>query len=146
MLELADVVKVSSVDLAWLAPGRAPADVAARWLAGGTSLVVVTAGAAGSVAYARGGRSISASAQPVQLVDTVGAGDSFMGALLAGLVRCDVATPAALATIDDATIGAVLRFASSVAAITCSRAGADPPWRDEVTLPAPVGRAKGTSR
>jgi fructokinase len=140
MLARADLVKVSMADLAWLEPQREPAGVAQAWLAAGTSLVVVTAGAGGSTAYARGGDVVSAAAPPIAVVDTVGAGDSFMGALLAGLELCGVSTPTALAGIDAGTIGAVLRFASAVSAITCSRAGADPPWRDQVTLPAPVGR------
>jgi fructokinase len=145
MLGLADVIKISGADLEWLDPLHAPAEIAAVWLAGGASIVVVTAGADGSTAYARDGRTIRRAALPIELVDTVGAGDSFMGALLAGLDAAGATTPAELALIDDAAIEGALAFAAEVSAITCSRAGADPPWSDEVTPPARKSGAKGMS-
>jgi fructokinase len=144
MLGLADLIKISGADLAWLDPTCEPAASAAAWLAGGTALVVVTAGADGSTAYTRDGRTIHRAAEPIKLVDTVGAGDSFMGALLAGLDICGVAAPEALAAADDETLERILAFAAQVSAITCSRAGADPPWRAEVTLPSRAGEVKGT--
>lgn len=143
MLGLADVIKISGADLEWLDPLHAPAEIAAAWIAGGAGLVVITAGADGSTAYARDGRIVRRPALPIKLVDTVGAGDSFMGALLSGLEAGGAATPAALARIDDDAIEAALAFAAEVSAITCSRAGADPPWRDEVTLPVRTSGAKG---
>ena len=142
LVELADLVKISTADLAWLEPARTPAAVAERWLANGTALVVVTAGGDGATAYARGGRNVHQAAQPIDLVDTVGAGDSFMGALLVGLEGAGVMSPTDLADIDDAGISSALGFAVHVSAITCSRAGADPPWRYEVTLPV-QSSAKG---
>lgn len=145
MLALADVVKISAADLEWLEHGHDPADVAAGWVQSGASLVVVTAGADGSTAYGRGGRRVRAAARPITLVDTVGAGDSFMGALLTGLATLGVATPPDLAQLDDADIASVLAFAAEVSAITCSRAGADPPRRGEVTFPARSSGAKGTT-
>jgi fructokinase len=143
LLNLAHLVKVSVADLAWLAPERDPAASAADWLAGSARLVVVTAGVDGATAYVSDGAARRYPAEPVALVDTIGAGDSFMGALLAGLVTCGITTPAALAAIDLDTLDAVLRFATHASALTCARAGADPPWRDEITLPAPSGRVKG---
>jgi fructokinase len=142
MLGLADVIKISGADLEWFDPQREPAAIAAQWLAGGAALVVVTGGSAGATAYARDGRIVHRGAESIELVDTVGAGDSFMGALLSGLDAAGAATPAALADIDDPGIAEALAFAVRVSAITCSRAGADPPWRDEVT--PPVG-ASGTN-
>jgi fructokinase len=65
-----------------------------------------------------------------------------MGALLAGLTMSEITTPAALAAIEPPTLSAILRFAAAAAAITCSRAGADPPWRHEVTLPGPAAGRK----
>jgi fructokinase len=144
-LELADLIKISMADLQWLDPHAQPATVAAGWLAGGASLVLVTAGGDGSTAYASGGRVISCPAQPVVVVDTVGAGDSFMGGLLAGLDICGITDPDGLAHIDTATLETVVAFATRVSAITCGRAGADPPWRDEVVLPAVAGARKESS-
>jgi fructokinase len=143
MLGLADIIKISGADLEWLDPLHAPAEIAAAWIAGGAALVVITAGADGSTAYARDGRIVRRAALPIELVDTVGAGDSFMGALLAGLEAGGATTPARLAQVADAGIEAALAFAAEVSAITCSRAGADPPWRDEVTLPVRTSGAKG---
>ncbi len=143
MLGLADVIKISGADLDWLDPLHSPAEIAAAWIAGGAALVVMTAGAEGSTAYARGGRTIRRPAVPITLVDTVGAGDSFMGALLAGLESAGATEPAELARIDDAAIEGALALAAQVSAITCSRAGADPPWRNEVTFPARASGAKG---
>src|SRR5450631_1613039 len=114
MLGLADVIKISGADLEWLDPLHAPAEIATVWLAGGASIVVVTAGADGSTAYARDGRTIRRAALPIKLVDTVGAGDSFMGALLAGLDAAGATTPAELALIDDAAIEGALAFAAQV--------------------------------
>jgi fructokinase len=135
MLGLADVIKISAADLAWLDPDLEPAVAAAAWLRAGTSLVVLTAGGAGATAFVRDGRAITRPAQPIQVVDTVGAGDSFMGALLAGLELGGAVTSDDLVRLDDAAVADVLAFAIQVSGITCSRAGADPPWRNEVTLP-----------
>jgi fructokinase len=131
----ADVVKVSDEDLTWLAPGADPLDVADAWLASGPSLVVLTRGGEGSAALCRAGR-VEVPAPPVTVVDTVGAGDSFMAALLdrlaaTGLLGAESA--AALRAIDPGTVAAVLAHAARVAAVTCGRAGADPPTRAELT-------------
>jgi fructokinase len=74
-------------------------------------------------------------AVPLDLVDTVGAGDSFTSGLLDGLHRADLVGGArrdGLAAIDEATLGSVVDAAALIAAITCSRPGADPPTRAEV--------------
>ncbi len=135
LLGLADLIKISAADLAWLDPQRSPETAAAAWLAAGAALVVVTAGADGATAYVPGGARIRCPAQPITLVDTVGAGDSFTGGLLAGLELIGIRSPDRLADIDMEALEKVVAFATRVSAITCGRAGADPPWRDEVTLP-----------
>jgi fructokinase len=97
-------------------------------------LIVVTRGGAG--VYAVSERLVlRREAVPIDLVDTVGAGDSFTSGLLDGLHRADLLGGArrdALAAIDEATLGSVVDAAVLVAAITCSRPGADPPTRAEV--------------
>ena len=131
---LAHVVKLSRADLGWIAPGAAEAEYAAGLLRAGASLVAVTAGADGATAYGRAARA-HCPAEPVRVVDTVGAGDAFMAGLLAGLWDTGRLAPAALAELGEAELGRALRLAARVAALTCTRRGADPPWRREVIEP-----------
>lgn len=130
----ADLVKASDEDLRWLYPGAAPAEVAEAWLATGPAVVVVTTGSGGAFAVARSGV-VSVDAQRVEVVDTVGAGDTFMGALIDGLIRSGFADASArpgLRAIAQAELEAILRFGALAAAITVSRPGADPPRRAEL--------------
>lgn len=132
---LADIVKVSSVDLAWLAPQQAIEAVAADILALGPALVVVTRGGEGVFAVWRADnyvQSIALPGFPITVVDTVGAGDSFSGGLLSSLAEANVITRAALEQMPLHQLTASLRFATAVSAITCTRAGADPPDRATV--------------
>ena len=128
---LADVVKVSLADLRWLYPRHAPEAVAERWFGAGPALVVVTRGGDGVLARAAPG-TIEVAAAPAVVVDTVGAGDSFSAGLLAALHERGALARGALDAMAAPDLTAVLRFASVVAAETCSRAGADPPWRHEL--------------
>ncbi|MBN9619204.1 MAG: carbohydrate kinase, partial [Actinobacteria bacterium] len=94
--------------------------------------VVVTRGGDGPIGVTATGR-VARPAPAVEVVDTVGAGDAFMSGLLDGLLRRGRLTPSGLDGIDPATdLAAVLGDAALVAAITCSRAGANPPRRAEV--------------
>jgi fructokinase len=132
---LAHVVKASDEDVATLYGGRSVDDVAAGWCARGASLVVVTLGSAGAVAYGPHGELARQAAAPIDVVDTVGAGDSFAGGLLSALAAAGLARPAELVQAvqnRDQRIGAALRTAVAVSALTCGRAGADPPMRTEV--------------
>jgi fructokinase len=134
LVSLSDVVKVSDEDLRWLYPDRRDVDVARDWLALGAPLVVVTRGGAGVFAVTAG-LELDRPATPIDLVDTVGAGDSFTAGLLDGLGRADLlggARREALAGIDESSLVSVLDEASLIASITCSRPGADPPTRAEV--------------
>jgi len=125
------LLKVSDEDLALLYPGRSIDEFAAAALAAGTVLVVVTRGARGAVAFHGSGRT---AAEPVatELVDTVGAGDTFQAALLTWLAERNALTAAGLAGLDRAALADALRFASRAAAITCGRRGADLPRRHEL--------------
>ncbi|MCU1495095.1 MAG: PfkB domain protein [Acidimicrobiaceae bacterium] len=126
-----DLVKASDDDVAWLYPGDSVDDVAARWRSLGPSVVVVTLGPNGALGYLRGER-ISRPARHVDLVDTVGAGDSYAAALLHWLERERLTTQVSRGELQPGQLGAALDFAGAVAAITCSRAGADPPRAEEV--------------
>lgn len=125
---LADVVKASDEDLAWLHPGEPPETVAARWLGLGPSVVLVTRGGDGALAVTRE-HTVAAAAPPVSVVDTVGAGDSFMSAVLDALAGHDRAALAALGPVD---LAGLLTRAGAAAAVTVSRAGAQPPDRAEL--------------
>lgn len=133
-LPLVDLVKVSSDDLAWLAPDETVEQVAARWRALGPALVVVTLGADGVHADGPHG-SVALPGLPVDVADTVGAGDAFMSGLLCALDEAGDLDPARLAGLPPERLRAALLLARSVAAETCRRVGADPPWRAELTSP-----------
>jgi fructokinase len=128
-----DLVKVSDEDLATLAPGEDPLTVAARWVTDGPALVVVTRGRDGAVALRADGARLEVGAPSVTVADTVGAGDAFTAGLLVALVEREVRTRAALEHLGDAELAETLAFAARVAAITCTRLGADPPRRAELT-------------
>ena len=135
LVGLADVVKASDEDLAWLEPGVPPADVAARWATAGPALVVLTRGGDGVIAVTSGGVSIEVAAPRVAVADTVGAGDSFMSGLIDGLWSAGLlgaARRTALAAIDRDTLVRILERSARIAAITVSRAGANPPWAAEL--------------
>ena len=130
LLGVADVVKVSEEDLHWLIPGRTPGDVVAEWLELGPAIVAVTLGGDGVLAGTSAGLHTTRPGKKIDVVDTVGAGDSFSSALLAGLHRrglLGAAARADLHRLDAPTLDAVLDESVAAAAITCSRHGADPP-------------------
>jgi len=127
---LADVVKVSDADAAWLATGPEAA-LAERWLAAGAGVVVVTHGAEGAEAWTPA-HHVAAPGWPAVVADTVGAGDAFNGGLFAWLHRTGRLTKDAVRALDPAALTDALRFASLVAARTCERPGADPPWHHDL--------------
>lgn len=131
MIGKAHLVKVSDEDLGLLYPDSAPAQVAEQWLAAGVRAVVVTRGATGSEAWNRRGHAAARSLL-VDVVDTVGAGDTFQAALLTWLAEHKALTPDALGELDPQQLGAMLRFGARAASVTCSRRGADMPHRDDL--------------
>jgi fructokinase len=136
LIGLADVVKASDEDVAWLEPGRTPAEVAAEWLSRGPALVVITRGGDGAVAAGASAGPLSRPGMAVDVADTVGAGDSFMAALLAGLARrrlLGAQHREALRAMTADDVGTLVDQCIEVSAITCSRPGADPPRVAELT-------------
>jgi len=125
------LLKVSDEDLALLFPGADAAALASGWLAAGVAWVVVTRGSEGSEAWARGVH-VRVAPQPVTVVDTVGAGDTFQAALLTWLAENNRLSPQAMAHCNEGELADALRFAGRAAAITCSRRGADLPRRAEL--------------
>lgn len=125
----AQLVKASEDDIAWLYPDDAISAVAARWLELGPQAVVITRGEHGAVGFRAGADPIERAGRPVRLVDTIGAGDAFTSGLLTALATAGVYDAAKLAATD---LGPALDEAVLVAALTCERAGADPPTAAEV--------------
>ncbi|MFE2379865.1 carbohydrate kinase family protein [Streptomyces misionensis] len=119
------LLKVSEEDAAWL--GGTPR----AWLAEGPSAVVVTRGGDGLTVFTEGGE-YSVPGEKVDVVDTIGAGDTVNAALLHGLAAQDALSPKALAALGTEGWTRLLRFAARAAAITCSRAGAEPPYAAEL--------------
>jgi fructokinase len=135
LVALADVVKASADDLDWLLPGRPPEQVTEAWLAKGPAMVVITLGPAGLLAATRQAGVLRRPGRVVEVVDTVGAGDACMAALLAGLHRRNLlggARRADLRAVDAATLTELADEAVLAAAITCTRPGADPPTAAEL--------------
>ena len=134
LVAIADVVKVSDEDVEWLYPGADPVAVARDWASLGPAIVVVTFGGEGAVAVCAAGEARVA-APRVAVVDTVGAGDTFMGALIDGLWEQGLLggdRRDALRAIGLGALTEVLEHCAAAAAITVSRAGANPPRRAEL--------------
>lgn len=139
-LGLADVVKVSVADIEWLEPGANPLDLAQRWLDAdgadegddGPAAVVITRGAKGAAVVCSAGVIEVLPGRVVDVVDTVGAGDTFAGAMLAAFAAHGVTARQALVDLDEHWWHTALTFAVEAAGIACSRVGADPPWRREL--------------
>jgi fructokinase len=130
---LSHVVKASHEDVDWLYPELQTDQVAARWSARGPALVVVTDGARGASAYRRLGPPLSRPGRPVDVIDTIGAGDAFTAGLLTGLVRRRLHRNGRIGGISEGTLADILDEAILISAITCEWAGADPPRLDELT-------------
>ncbi len=122
---LSAVIKVSDDDLAWLFPGASIDDVANRWVNDGAFLVVVTKGADGLVGYTTDGR-VEVPGVKVDVVDTVGAGDTV------GAIVVEAMIEYGLIELRGDLLKDVLARAASAAAITCSRKGAQPPYKHEL--------------
>lgn len=140
LVAASDVVKVSDEDLEWLEPGASPQDVARNWASSGPAFVVVTLGAAGSFAVTADGVEAAVPAPRVDVADTVGAGDSFMGGLIDGLWTSGLVGRGrrdAIAALGAAALTGLLEQAARIAAITVSRPGADPPTRQELDRVVP---------
>ncbi|MFJ4798306.1 carbohydrate kinase family protein [Kitasatospora purpeofusca] len=113
-VRLADLVKASDEDLAWLYPAEDPEEVARHWLGLGPATVAVTRGPAGAFALTADGRRVEAPARTVEVADTVGAGDAFTAALLH-------------ARHAGASLDTALARATAAATLTVTRPGANPP-------------------
>jgi fructokinase len=131
MIARADIVKLSDEDLHWL-QGQGDLTALARGiLAKGPKVVFITEGAKGARAVTAS-QDIFVAARKVSVVDTVGAGDTFNAGVLAALDQAGALTKAGIASLSEATLTAALSLGTRAAAVTVSRAGANPPWTSEL--------------
>ncbi|MDO5658401.1 MAG: carbohydrate kinase [Paracoccus sp. (in: a-proteobacteria)] len=133
LLRLASIVKLSDDDRAWLFPGQDADELAAQMDDSGVRLLLLTGGAQGATAIC-GAHRHHHPAPEVELADTIGAGDTFNAGLLAALAAQGALSPDRLAALDETGLQAALDLASRAAAVTVSRAGANPPWAHELGL------------
>lgn len=131
MIARADIVKLSDEDLHWYAGAGDLAALAQGILAAGPKLVLITEGAKGAHAITAT-QSRFVPAVRVDVVDTVGAGDTFNAGVLASLHQGGYLSKSGVATLSDAALDAALTLGVRAAAITVSRAGANPPWAQEL--------------
>jgi len=125
-VSISSIVKLSDDDIKWLYPDETLDEVAHRWIAQGVSCVVVTRGAHGLIGYTEHGMEEVNGAQVI-VVDTVGAGDTVGAIIVEGVIAHSVAG------LEGRVLNEVLHKAAIAAGITCSRAGAQPPYKHELT-------------
>jgi len=133
MAAMADIVKFSDEDLAWFGLEGDEDALARHWLHHGARLVVVTRGADGAVGYT-GNHKVTVPSERVAVVDTVGAGDTFDAGVLASLKMQNLLTKQQVARLSEDQIAKALALGARAAAVTVSRAGANPPWAGEIGL------------
>lgn len=132
MIAMSDIIKVSDEDLDWIAPDVPNEQAIRDMIAGkGASIVILTKGSEG-VDLHTGAGCFEVAARKVEVVDTIGAGDSFNGGFLAGLHRAGLLSKTSLENARPGDLKPIAELAVEVAAITVSRAGANPPWAEEV--------------
>ena len=131
---VADIIKVSDEDLAWLLPG--PEDVMSKLAtlqAGRQAIMILTCGKDGAQALLPDGSKVAVDVPAAVVVDTVGAGDTFNAGVLANLHGQHILTKAAIRQLSGAHMIEALAFGAKVAAVTVARAGANPPWQSELS-------------
>jgi fructokinase len=125
-VSISSIIKLSDEDIKWLYPDETLDEVAHRWIIGGVSCVVVTRGAHGLIGYTEHGMEEVDGAK-VSVIDTVGAGDTVGAIIVEGVITHSVAG------LQGRVLNEVLHKAAVAAGITCSRAGAEPPYKHELT-------------
>lgn len=138
MIGVADIVKVSDEDLEWIAGTSADESTLVEQLKSmsmadhSPSIVIVTRGEKGASAHLLNGEVISVDAKRAEVVDTVGAGDTFNAGVLESLSKSDFFSKSGLQQIDNDSVQRALIRGAAVAAVTITRAGANPPWANEL--------------
>lgn len=132
-LSLVDVLRLSEADLAQLYPDQALTELLPDWFEAGVSLVILTQGAEGAIAYTKSAREVFVPTPQVRVRDTVGAGDTFFAAVLTYLYEEELLEHGdKIAQMAPTQLENCLAFAVKAAAINCTREGANPPYRHEM--------------
>jgi fructokinase len=132
-VSLVDILRLSTVDLDWLFPGKPLEAFLPDWFARGLSQVVLTQGSKGASAYVPDGTQVFVPAPKIEVEDTVGAGDTFFSAVLTYLYETGLLKDRKkISAMSEKDLESCLAFASKAAAINCTRKGANPPYRHEM--------------
>ena len=131
MIAMADIVKLSDEDLAWFGESGTVQEIVHRWLSLGPKLILVTRGGDGATGYTLR-HTVHVPTRRVEVVDTVGAGDTFNAGVLAALHEAGLLTKGAISSLTESQVRTALDLGVRAAAVTVSRAGANPPWRREL--------------
>ncbi len=133
MMAVADIVKLSDEDLVWLYPGcpldKALAECQADCNA---ALFILTLGADGARGFVTAGEVHVPAAQTRQIIDTIGAGDTFMASILAWVIETGRDNLESLSTTDIESLAASLGRAAKAGALNCEQSGCNPPWLDQL--------------
>jgi fructokinase len=127
MVASSHLVKASDEDLGWLYPDLDPVEAVRRWARLGPRLAVLTRGPDGCLGVGADLQAVEVAAPTISVVDTIGAGDAFQAGLLSGLAEAGRLSPSEIGPLTLVETRRVLERAVAVAALTCTRAGADPP-------------------
>ena len=122
---ISSVIKLSDDDMKWLYPDESFESVAKRWVAQGSSVVVITRGSDGLIGFSSAG-SVEVPGVKIEVADTVGAGDTVGAILVEAMVE------KGLENLTGEVLKATLHRAADAAGITCSRKGAQPPYKHEL--------------
>jgi len=131
LIAMCDILKISDEDITWITGKTDLTAAAKKWLNAGAKVVVVTRGENGVEAFTKG-LSFKHPSISVKVVDTVGAGDTFTAGFLASLQKAGKLNKAAVSYLDETSLRNAVAYAARAAAITVSRAGANPPWLHEL--------------
>jgi fructokinase len=127
-----DIIKISEEDYSYLYSKQDFEKVTTEWLEKGIKLIVLTLGEKGAKVIFDGGKEISVGVEPVKVIDTISAGDSFNAGLLFHLDKQKMLDREKLASIDTTTLKKSLAFANQVASFTVTQKGANPPWLHQI--------------
>ena len=127
-----DIIKISEEDYSYLYGKQDFEKLSSEWLEKGVKLIILTLGEKGAKVIYGGGKEISVGVEPVKIIDTIAAGDSFNAGFLFDLDKQEILDREKLATIDTSTLQNTVTFSNQIARFTVTQKGANPPWLDEL--------------